>query len=262
MKVIFGGAFVGFVVAKSLTDGNNQTDTLRGRPTQTKDDTREIFLAGGQGDREHKYSELATLAKLYNRIFDVNQYWAYGCNCMFVGDKSLLSLGPHVDALDRSCQKYKECLRCVAQELGPHCNPDQTTFTFKINSKNRVVPKDEVGSCERALFECGHQYAKESSMAANEFDPAYHLYRGFDPISEPELCRSGPISGAGVESSIFGADFSALGAVGRPSEASPFPQPIRNIGGHQCCGGFEQPYQLYNADYKTCCSDGSVRDFC
>ena len=57
-------------------------------------------LGRGTGRR---YSQLTRLMQFYNKEFDERKYWAYGCNCMMLGDRPLSQpgLGPAVDELDK-----------------------------------------------------------------------------------------------------------------------------------------------------------------
>ena len=56
-----------------------------------------------------RYSDLINLVQHYNPAFDERKYWAYGCNCLILGDKPLSNpgLGRPVDALDMICKQYK-----------------------------------------------------------------------------------------------------------------------------------------------------------
>ena len=56
-------------------------------------------------------------------IYDEEKYWTYGCHCMLLGDRPLSSMGHGipVDGLDKACQIYKECQKCVREKYGPEC---------------------------------------------------------------------------------------------------------------------------------------------
>ena len=62
---------------------------------------------------EKRYQQLTTQMNFYNTNFDARRFWAYGCNCLILGDRPMSDpgLGPPVDALDNSCKQYKDCLK-------------------------------------------------------------------------------------------------------------------------------------------------------
>ena len=63
---------------------------------------------GGMG-LERQYTDLLKLVKHYSPEFDVRKYWAYGCNCLIMGDLPMSGpgYGQPVDALDMICKQYK-----------------------------------------------------------------------------------------------------------------------------------------------------------
>jgi len=81
---------------------------------------------------------------------------------MLVGDLPLVdtNFGPPVDELDGTCKKLKECYKCVAAAHGPNCSPEKREYDFFVRGQD-VLPGNRAGSCERALFECDHHYAKQ-----------------------------------------------------------------------------------------------------
>ena len=58
---------------------------------------------------ERQYTDLLKLVRHYTPGFDVRKYWAYGCNCLILGDKPMSGpgFGKPVDALDMICKQYK-----------------------------------------------------------------------------------------------------------------------------------------------------------
>ena len=175
-----------------------------------------------------KYSGLTRLAFHYNREFSATQHHAYGCNCMMLGDRplaettfgppgsvttnmnlvrsyrppklKLLLINAHllpfkcrdnrmkVDELDSTCKKLKECYKCVSSQFGPNCTPEKRNYDFFIRDFD-VLPGNRAGSCERALFECDHHYAKQLTSTISAFDMKFNFFvSGFDPISEPSVC--------------------------------------------------------------------------
>ena len=56
-----------------------------------------------------RYDDLHKIAKFYMPDFDERKYWAYGCNCLILGDRPMSDPGHGrpVDALDMICKQYK-----------------------------------------------------------------------------------------------------------------------------------------------------------
>ena len=63
---------------------------------------------GGMG-LGRRYTDLLKLVRHYTTGFDERKYWAYGCNCLILGDKPMSGpgFGAPVDALDMICKQYK-----------------------------------------------------------------------------------------------------------------------------------------------------------
>ena len=74
-----------------------------------------------EGDR--RYFQLTDMMSHYNSDFDERKYWAYGCNCLILGDRPMSDPGhgPPVDALDTVCKAYKDCVKCARMEFGEMC---------------------------------------------------------------------------------------------------------------------------------------------
>merc|ERR1712227_1065424 len=66
-------------------------------------------------DSDRRYSQLVDMMSHYNPSFDERKYWAYGCNCLILGDRPMSDPGhgPPVDALDTVCKAYKDCVKCA-----------------------------------------------------------------------------------------------------------------------------------------------------
>ena len=77
------------------------------------------------------------LVRHYNPDFDETKYFNYGCNCEifdFELDESpqAFSFGPPVDALDRVCKAYKDCLTCARNIHGPRCRGESSELGFEV----------------------------------------------------------------------------------------------------------------------------------
>ena len=55
----------------------------------------------------------------FNDDFDERKYWAYGCNCLILGDRPMSDPGHGlpVDALDSVCKAYKDCVKCAKDRV-------------------------------------------------------------------------------------------------------------------------------------------------
>ena len=74
-------------------------------------------------DGEKRYFQLTDMMQHYNSEFDERKYWAYGCNCLILGDRPMSDPGhgPPVDALDSVCKRYKDCVKCAKMTHGDMC---------------------------------------------------------------------------------------------------------------------------------------------
>ena len=75
---------------------------------------------------ERRYFQLVKFMTFFNRDFNEGKFFAYGCNCMFVGEMPLSRTGhgQPVDALDSACKKYKDCVKCARMSHGETCIPE------------------------------------------------------------------------------------------------------------------------------------------
>merc|ERR1712044_105313 len=163
------------------------------------------------------------------------KYWAYGCHFFMLGDRPMtddrpMPFGMPKDVLDAQCRVYKHCQRCVRQNRGDFCIGEFTKYTWRWNdNRDTLVSPNAENSCERDLFECDKQFVYNMFENKDVFDITYHAFwgvgvngsEGFVPT--PETCPNAP--GTGVPD-------------------------------YQCCGGGSNPFLLYNANQKKCCSDG------
>merc|ERR1739838_490444 len=174
------------------------------------------------GDVEKRYSQLVDMMEHYNSDFDERKYWAYGCNCLILGDRPMSDPGhgPPVDALDTICKAYKDCIKCAKMTHGNECIGEFVEYDFNL-AGGEATCNDSAGSCERSLCECDAMFAKKHVEATDVYTDDYHIfYSTWDP--ETQCSRNG------------------------------------GSGDPQCCGGENDAFVLYNANNKQCCPDGSV----
>jgi len=84
---------------------------------------RNVRQAGDEREGDRRYSQLVDMMANYNNDFDERKYWAYGCNCLILGDRPMSDpgYGPPVDSLDAVCKEYKDCLKCARMKHGDSC---------------------------------------------------------------------------------------------------------------------------------------------
>lgn len=135
--------------------------------------------------------------------------------------------GRPVDALDKVCKSYKNCLKCTRMIHGDLCISEFISYTLEYTNGEPVCG-DQAGTCKRALCECDAEFAREHAGQTGVFDVKYHKFYSttWDPVNDDAAC---PRGGGGVRDP-------------------------------QCCTPKDGtgPALLYNAVIKDCCSDGRV----
>ena len=68
-----------------------------------------VLQKAGLEEGSKRYSQLMSMMQNFNPDFDEKKYWAYGCNCLVLGDRPMSDPGhgAPIDALDTVCKKYK-----------------------------------------------------------------------------------------------------------------------------------------------------------
>lgn len=190
-----------------------------------------IIQKAGLEEGSKRYSQLVSMMENYNPSFDEKKYWAYGCNCLVLGDRPMSDpgKGAPVDALDTTCKKYKDCLKCARMNHGDVCIGEFHQYGMRITKAGEVVCRDDAGSCNRALCECDAMFAREHVNSVASYTDDYNMFysqTGWDPEDQ---C----VSGGG--------------------STDP-----------QCCGLPDGPYTLFNGNNpnKKCCADGTVKADC
>ena len=96
--------------------------------------------AAGKPDDERRYSQLVDMMEHYNSNFDERKYWAYGCNCLILGDRPMSDpgYGPPVDALDSVCKEYKDCVKCARMKHGDSCIGEFVKYRYGYTNGQAV----------------------------------------------------------------------------------------------------------------------------
>jgi hypothetical protein len=184
---------------------------------------------------ERRYSQLTDMMEYFNPNFDERKYWAYGCQCLILGDRPMSDPGhgPPIDALDTVCKAYKDCLKCAREEHGEWCIGEFQRY--KYGKKNKQVTcrnkpeNSELDACQRKLCECDAQFARDHVGVAHVFNADYHLFWSTIPGGW-EAKDNCPRGGGG-----------------------PYIP--------KCCGTPTTAAVLFNAANKKCC-DGEVQKEC
>lgn len=188
-------------------------------------------LGASPVDEERRYNQWLAVMETYNPGFDQKKYWSYGCNCLSLGDRPLSGqgFGIPVDALDGTCKKYKDCMRCAKEEYGKDCTNENTRYNFAVQG-NEVIctdnPRNDKAGCKRKICECDKQFAQDHILVKDVFNKQYHSFYA-DPPFKPE------------------------------TECARKVQPGGNL---KCCGAKSSYSVLYSANNKQCCPGGEVRD--
>ena len=105
-----------FAVFAQENEGN-EIGRFGGRPLNAL--SHDLIGQGGAG-LGRRYSDLLKIVQHYTPDFDERKYWAYGCNCLILGDRPMSDpgFGRPVDPLDAICKQYKDCQKCVKQQFG------------------------------------------------------------------------------------------------------------------------------------------------
>jgi len=191
--------------------------------------------AAGKPDDERRYSQLVDMMAHYNSDFDERKYWAYGCNCLILGDRPMSDpgYGPPVDALDSVCKEYKDCVKCARMKHGDSCIGEFVKYRYGYTN-GQAVCKDKGNSCKRDLCECDAMFARKHVGKTDVFDNKYHMFWStshghamWDPKSDP---------------------------------ASHCPRGGNGVYEPECCRpkNGNGPAVLYNSANKVCCNDGRV----
>merc|ERR1719454_1426071 len=112
-------------------------------------------------EEDKRYSQLVDMMAHFNSDFDERRYWAYGCNCLILGDRPMSrpGHGPPVDDLDSSCKRYKDCVKCAKEKFGDNCISEFRRYRY--TKPEGVQCTDNAGTCLRALCECDATFAED-----------------------------------------------------------------------------------------------------
>ena len=187
---------------------------------------RSVRQTGPDGNR--RYDQLVDMMEHYNPQFDERKYWAYGCQCLILGDRPMSDPGhgKPVDNLDTVCKQYKDCQKCARERFGQTCIGEFVRYKYGEKNGDKFC-KDQPDTCKRALCECDLQFGKNHVAHKDVFKTDYHMFWSVSGWEPEDMCIK---------------------------EGSPPYHP-------KCCGTPGKPYILFNAAKKSCCA-GEVKNQC
>ncbi|CBY35500.1 unnamed protein product [Oikopleura dioica] len=186
-------------------------------------------------EEDRRYADLKAIAQKLWQVkgaekFDERKYWAYGCHCFLLGDRPMseMGIGAPKDQIDTRCRAYKQCNKCVRREHGDDCIGERVQYTWRYKaSTGSFSSLNKVGSCERDLFECDHQFVQDLFQMKDEFDESYHYFWGSPPFDNRKPANCPKKGGIPVE--------------------------------HECCGGGDKAFKWIGLNKFQCCPDGTVK---
>jgi hypothetical protein len=211
-----------FIAAATLSVSHGALESglsVGGRRAAWKDHLDKSSIGGTR-----RYDQLVSMMGHFNKDFDEKKFWTYGCNCLMLGDRPMSDLGhgQAVDAIDKTCKRYKECLKCAREKWSEDCIGESQRYGWKIGPEQSVMCNNQKSSCKRAICECDKMFAMEHAGVADSYDENYHMFWTQTGWNHEENCVHG-------------------------TEKT----------NSQCCGSDGAPSYMYNADNKYCC-DGMV----
>ena len=140
---------------------------------KSQDMTNEVRRA----NQERRYFQLTEMMENYNSEFDERKYWAYGCNCLILGDRPMSDPGHGrpVDELDTVCKAYKDCLKCARWAYGDTCIGEFRKYKFGIR-------RGEVTCRSKVSFDKGFNLLPNDSIS---FESPYY-FAGWSIFTEVE----------------------------------------------------------------------------
>jgi len=170
------------------------------------------------------------------------KYDQYGCHCFQGGLNSVefSGKGPALDEIDRACQRFHQCQRCLTIDEGAKCNHlakfdisyEEDSLTLSRNAKCN----DPENSCERNLCECTIAFAAALEQAENNdaWDVSLSKY-AMDSSFRDECSGNGAPSVA--KARLLPPKVNLKSASGE----------------EQCCGEYSVHRFPYDSDTRGCC---------
>ena len=179
-----------------------------------------------------RYADLLAMTKKVwkehgnGETFDQRKYWGYGCHCIFPTDRPMSEMGhgQAVDGIDTICHQWKLCQKCVREKQGDECIGESYKYQWQWKRRTkRVEIISNPGSCERELGECDRQFAYDLFAKHDEYEERNNYFFGDFNRHDDDSCPRNPGTST-----------------------------------HDCCGGWNAPYEWFNVDKQQCCAVGKT----
>lgn len=155
------------------------------------------------------------------------KYSHYGCYCLPDGDTNIAKAGygKPLDEIDRACQDFKNCYRCLADEHDKDCDGQSLGYGLDLveiagTGEKRLECTNNPGSCRHNICQCDKALAEKLSALENDWDESLHHIQG--NLDREQSCSRSSGGGNFVE---------CCG----DTNTFPFNQPRK---ANQCCEGF------------------------
>lgn len=237
MKLCVLATFVTFARSQSFTlTGDENPDELMDIINQIQggqvDEIEEAIQNFMGVDRVTNIQQLRTFRRLKIAVlFLQNQpkfgrYSHYGCYCLPDGDVNIAKAGygKPMDDLDKACQDFKNCYRCLVDEHDKDCDGQNLGYGLELievagSGERRLECTNNAGSCRHNICQCDKALAEKLSALESDWDESlHHVKGGFD---RDQCTRA---SGGGNFVECCG-----------DTNTFPFNQPRKS---NQCCEGF------------------------
>lgn len=156
------------------------------------------------------------------------RYCYYGCYCLPEGSHNIAAggYGKPLDDIDRSCQEFKSCYKCLLDEYDDgNCKGEDMSYRMQLttdaNGNKDIICKNKKNSCRYNVCQCDVQLAKSLAQFEATWDESLHSVRG--GFNRTDSCHKGqgghPFEECCGDTTTF-----------------PFNQPRKT---NQCCDGYE-----------------------
>ena len=101
-----------------------------------------------------RYFQLKSMMDYFNDDFDERKYWAYGCNCLILGDRPMSDPGHGlpVDALDSICKAYKDCVKCAKDRVSFRWSDDVDSCGMSHAESEPMLRRKPMSRCDKGIL--------------------------------------------------------------------------------------------------------------
>ncbi|CBY39064.1 unnamed protein product [Oikopleura dioica] len=123
-------------------------------------------------------------AQLVNRhgFRNYTKIYGYGCYCLNLGERPMTGMVQGVepiDEIDRVCQKYTQCVKCLKHDHGDSCQPESVNYEFSTSDDGETICSTE-SNCKKNLCECDKFLAEALDDKFELYKEENHVFGGFE----------------------------------------------------------------------------------